>query len=220
MTSEPQGDRVLRLEEVSGRPHMVRVLFENREPLEVSLHFWVEAGFRPGQEISLEDLEQLKAEGIRALFYDKALNYLRARDRTRYEIIKYLQRKECPEVVASAIVADLEAAGYIDDTAYARRYIEARGPALSGRELRWKLRQRGVSSAVTAELLAQDGMHDEFEAARALGAKQWRRRMNEPVRARRDKVGAFLQRKGFSSSVIFRVLEELCANEGDGCDVP
>jgi regulatory protein len=211
---------VLRLEEVPGNPHMVRILFENQDPLEVSLQFWVERGFRTGQEVSSEDLEQLKVEGIRALFYNKALNYLRARDRTRFEVAQYLQRKECPEAVAKSIVDDLEAAGYIDDKAYARRYIEARGSLLSRRELRWKLGQRGISTAVTTELLTEDGMYDELSAARALAAKQWRRRMSEPLRARSDKVGAFLQRKGFSSSVIFRVLEELRAVERDEWDVP
>jgi regulatory protein len=221
LTSECQGDRVLRLEEVPGQPHMVRILFEHREPLDVSLQFWVNSGFRSGQEISREDLEQLEAEGTRALFYNKALYYLRVRDRTRQEVLQYLLRKECPEHVASSIVADLESSGYIDDTAYARRFIEARKSALSRNELRWKLRQRGIAHTIIAELLARDGAYDEFAAARELGAKQWRRRRYEPVHTRRNKVGAYLQRKGFPTSVIVRVLEDLCTSDGaDTCDVP
>jgi regulatory protein len=200
---------------------MVRILFEHREPLDVSLQFWVDSGFRPGQEISREDLEQLEAEGTRVLFYNKALYYLRVRDRTRQEVLQYLVRKECPEHVASSIVADLEASGYIDDRAYARRFIEARKSALSRNELRWKLRQRGIAQTIISEMLARDETYDEYTAARELGAKQWRRRQHEPVRARRDKVGAYLQRKGFPTSVIVRVLEDLCAgDEADTCDVP
>ena len=114
---------------------------------------------------------------------------------------------------ARAAVARCRELGYIDDDAFARAVVNRHLRAGHGRGLAVAdLRRRGVSSSVAAEAL---GVIDEDEQQGSAAALA--QRLYDRERAREDfdfdgarrRIGAALQRRGFSSSVILRALREV-----------
>lgn len=135
---------------------------------------------------------------------------------TRRELRERLRRRGAPEAVADAVVADLEARGYVDDRAFANSWAEARarGHAYGPRRLRDALAAKGVDRPLVEEAVRQAFAEaDEETRARAAAARRLpllRRGAPEQV-ARR--LSAYLLRRGFAGSIVRRVVREACAIE-------
>ncbi|CAM3897604.1 regulatory protein RecX [Alicyclobacillus pomorum] len=214
-----QVDMLVGYEEIPGAPDLIRLRFAEHATLDVFLKDFVDYNLRVNSSLSAEQLKQLEEGSIRALFYHKALNYLRFRPRTKSEVIRYLQRLQCSTDMATSIVQELESLRYIDDVQYAQQFVEAKGTRLSRKELLWKLRQRGIAASVAEEVLRQSARHDECSVAMALAVRQWRKYRGEVPARRRDKVGAFLHRKGFPMSLIYQVLDAVSSAEDEDGDL-
>ncbi len=215
-----QVDILVGYEEIPGAPELIRLRFAEHAPLDVLLKNFVDYDMRVNSSLSAEQLKRLEEDSVRALFHHKALNYLRLRPRTKSEVFRYLQRLQCSTEMATSIVEELESLRYIDDVRYTQQFVEAKGMRLSRKELLWKLRQRGIAMSVAEEVLRQDASHDEFSVAMALAVRQWRKYRGEIFARRRDKVGAFLHRKGFPMGLIYQVLDALSDAGDEDADLP
>jgi regulatory protein len=129
-----------------------------------------------------------------------------------------LIRRGAPGEVAERVVADLTARGYLDDAAFARRWVETRGARGYGpARLRAELRARGVAAAlIDAALAARDT--GDLEQARALA----RRRLPVLTRARPERAAArlaqHLMRRGHARAVVARVVRELLGATPEAAD--
>jgi len=106
-------------------------------------------------------------------------------------------------------VADLTARGYLDDDAFARHWVAARGSRGYGPgRLRAELRARGIDIPLIEAALADASEDGELERARAVA----RRRLPALQRADRARAGARLRdhllRRGYPASVVVRVVRE------------
>ncbi len=143
-----------------------------------------------------------------------ALRYLEHRPRTVREVRRRLERAGFPEEVIHQVVAQLKTRGYLDDWAYTRAYVQGRlaGRGYGPRRLQAELYRRGVPpnvvNAVLTSVLAET---DPLEIARPLAQQCWKLLcQNEPNRRkRRQKLIAFLQRRGFSPEIAYTLLGEL-----------
>jgi len=111
------------------------------------------------------------------------------------------------------VIADLAGRGYLDDAAFARRWVEGRaGRGYGPARLRAELRARGVAAALVDAALATLGADTELEQARALA----RRRLGALRRARPDRAAArladYLARRGHRADVVARVVREVCGD--------
>jgi SOS response regulatory protein OraA/RecX len=118
--------------------------------------------------------------------------------------------------VAASVVADLTTRGYLDDAAFARQWVLTRSPRGYGAaRLRAELRQRGVASHLIDAAVSALDRDAALEQARAVA----RRRMPALKRLAADKAGARLRdhllRRGFSGSVVSRVLRESLGRTAD-----
>ena len=84
-----------------------------------------------------------------------ALDLLSRKAWTRRDLVTRLRRRGAPAEVAGAVVADLEARGYVDDRAFATAWAEtrARGRGYGSRRLRQELVTRGVARRLGMYLL-------------------------------------------------------------------
>jgi regulatory protein len=113
------------------------------------------------------------------------------------------------------VVAELIARGYLDDAAFARHWVEARGARGYGPgRLRAELRARGVAPALIEAALAAMLPDADLERARAVA----RRRLPALRRAGPQRAAARLRdhllRRGYSASIVARVLRESLEIEG------
>jgi regulatory protein len=147
-----------------------------------------------------------------------ALRRLSVRARSRTELARDLKRRDVPAEAAAEVLDRFTEVGLIDDAAFAAEWVESRGRRSGASRLRQELRLKGVAEEHIAEAIgARDGEADLANARelaiRRCGAMQG---LDRVVRQRR--LTAFLVRRGFSSSVVRRVVAEVLEAEPEGFD--
>lgn len=153
-----------------------------------------------GRELAEEEQRGLEAEDQRQSALEAALRLLAAGPRSEHDLRDRLGRRRgfAPEAVESA-VARMRELGYLDDEAFARLYVEARGASpRSKRALAFELGRKGVDRAhVEAALEAHSDADSAYDAAqRRLRALQGADRQTFERR-----LGNFLASRGFSYGV-------------------
>lgn len=142
-----------------------------------------------------------------------ALDLLARKPWTRRDLAARLRRRGAPLEVAEAVVAELEARGYLDDRAFAASWAEsrARGRSLGRERLREELRARGIARPLVEAAIAR-AFEETDELTRALGAAERRLavlRRRAPARASR-RLHDYLRRRGYPGDVVRRVLRVVC----------
>ncbi len=150
-----------------------------------------------------------------------ALRLLQRRLRSRAELNAGLRRRGLSPPQVTAILSDLERAGWIDDRRFARLWIEDRMAVRprGTRALRAELRGRGVAPDIIEAAL---GGLIPPEREDGVALDQARRRVERlrnlpPDVARRRLVG-WLQRRGFGGGAIARALRMLAATGEEGAN--
>lgn len=138
------------------------------------------------------------------------LDQLTGRARSRAELATKLARKRVPPEVTERLLDRFEAVGLIDDAAFAREWVGSRQPGrgLARRALTVELRRKGVDDEVIAEAVENVTAEDEDATARELVRRRLPslQRFDEATTARR--LSGMLARKGYPSSVVFRIVRE------------
>ncbi len=142
----------------------------------------------------------------------RALKYLARRDRSLREMQTYLEKKSFSPAVVRQTLDYLVERNYLDDERFVRSWGQSRirtakiGRLRLQQELLHKGLEMDVVRAAVEDLYAGlDEVQLALDCARKNPAK-WRGL--EPEKKRR-RMAQFLERKGFSSETIRRVLEQL-----------
>jgi regulatory protein len=138
-----------------------------------------------------------------------ALRYLSYRPRSELEVKNYLRQKGCEPQVSEAVIDKLRSLHYLDDLSFAqlwaRSRLESRG--YGPRRVEQELRIKGIGANVIRETIQQSLNHrSEQESARKILTKRFGAASLQDAKAQRRAV-ALLQRRGFSSQVIFDLLK-------------
>jgi regulatory protein len=152
---------------------------------------------RKGQVLSAAEVEALRNDDdvIRAV--DRAARFIAYRPRSEQEVRQNLKGKDIDAPVIDRAIERLYTLGYLDDQAFAAFWVKDRNtfkPA-SPRALRYELRQKGISEAIIAEVLAEIEAGD---AAYRAAESQVRRLRGSTKETFRTRLNGFLQRRGFS----------------------
>lgn len=164
---------------------------------------------RQGQEISQAEVDALQARDSVQKAVDRAVNLLATRPRSEKEIRDSLHRKSISVDVIDQAIDRLTHLGYLDDVSFARFWIEdrnrfkPRGP----RALRYELRQRGVSDTIIEAALEE--IVEPHDAAYRAAQQRIRTLRGLDHRSFRQKLGAFLQRRGFGYETINDALRQI-----------
>ncbi|MBK7895240.1 MAG: RecX family transcriptional regulator [Candidatus Promineifilaceae bacterium] len=171
------------------------------------------AYLRIGQTLSPAEIEKLQGADDVEKAKDVALRFIEYRPRSVAETRQHLQKKEYPEAVTEQVLERLQAVGLLDDAAFARYWVDQRETfkPRSKIALQQELRQKGLERNLIDEATAEV---DEADAARQAAEAKARRWASLPQQQFRQKLGAFLQRRGFGYDVVREVTEALWAEFG------
>ena len=142
-----------------------------------------------------------------------ALALLEFRDRTERELRQKLKEREYgPEEIEETVLF-LKEYRYLDDEAYAGRYIRSCASRKSRRQIRADLERKGVSREVIDLSFQEEAVDEESQIAPLLLKKGYEpgKRM-EPADYRR--LMGTLGRRGFSSEAIRRVTDRMSEDAG------
>ncbi len=166
------------------------------------------AKLRVGQTLAEDELAALRHAEDSEMTYEQALRFLEPRPRSSAEVRQHLAKKKIAAEAISRVVTRLTDAGLLDDAAFARYWVENREEfrPRAGRALRFELKQKGVSTAAIADAL---GAVDESESAYRAGRAKAQRWRELERREFREKLSAFLMRRGFAYATVKPAVERL-----------
>ncbi|MCE5200125.1 MAG: regulatory protein RecX [Armatimonadota bacterium] len=171
-------------------------------------------GLKVGQSFD-EDrlLELLRAETLRKA-RESALRLLSYRDRSVSEIRRRLIGSDFPEDVVEEVIDQLIRNELLDDEKFSQAWVKSRNASkpMGKTRLAWELRSKGVDAVKVEEALESIDEVTEFKLALSVAEKKIGKadRSDPGVK---NRLGSFLQRRGFGWEVIGRVFNELFSED-------
>ncbi len=139
----------------------------------------------------------------------KAMDLLLQQDRTEKELSERLYRAGFSEKAIASAIAYVRGFGYIDDLRYAENYLFYHKGQRSRKELRYKLMNKGIPKEIIAQAFEGYDREDECEALRNQLRKRLKGRTVQELELKeKEKIIAYLARKGYGISEIKKVMQE------------
>lgn len=202
---------ITRLERQKKNKHRINVYLDGEYAFAIHEDVLVKYRLNKGCKLDEADMKELldAEEKNRAVQY--TLRYISHRPRTVEEVRRYLLDTGFPASVADETVSGFIKRKYLDDRAYARQWVEERLRLKPrGRHLlRQELQARGIDGEDVEAALAQVEQEDEEAACLSIARKKYRQKRFGSFQEMRNKIGPFLQRKGFPHEIIKKTLETL-----------
>jgi len=193
----------------------VNISVDGRYRFSLDIFQVTELGVKVGKEYSEDELIELETESQFGKLYGRALEYTMMRPHSAKEVRDYLWRKtrttkvrvpdtneyrEKPGVsqaIADRVYERLVQKGYVDDTKFARYWVENRQQrkGISSRKLVAELRAKGVDQQIISEAMQNSPREEKGELGKILEKK--RHKYDDD-----QKLIAYLMRQGFSYDVI------------------
>jgi regulatory protein len=170
------------------------------------------AWLRIGQELDDDQLAALLEKDGREAAMQQAMRLLERRERTTQEIERKLRERGFAEELIAQVMARLQETGLVNDARFAQRFVESREHSRprSRRALSVELRQRGLNDELIGD--AVDAVDDEGAAYR-VALKQSRKLHALEWLEFRQKLSAFLARRGFDYEIIASVVRRVWLEE-------
>jgi regulatory protein len=205
---------VTALTESQGRQGRVSVSINQRAVGDVTVDYIADSVLRPGQRMERRDVDDLVAAVNRTAVLDKALDLLAVRARSGRDLRVRLRRAGAQDGPIDWAVERLTSQGYVDDAAYAMQVARTRVLAggVSKRRVVSILRQRGISAETAQDAIdatLQEVSLDETGAALEAARKRARALSSLDPRVRRQRLHAFLARRGYTGDTVRKVLKEV-----------
>ena len=153
----------------------------------------------------MEELEGLRKESEFGKLYQRALEWVLVRPRSRKEVCDYLYKKVYEKKLDKSVIDDvigkLVEKHYIDDRRFAEFWVENRfvKKGVSQKRLKMELMKKGVSAEIVDEVLS--GRDDEAEIRKMIAKK--RMKYDDA-----EKLKAYLCRQGFSYDLVRKLVDE------------
>jgi regulatory protein len=210
MSNQNQADSIVRYLEVPRMPHLIEVAFEQHDAVILPLSAWVVLNLKVGMPVPDELFQKLELEAGVTKAKEQALGFLRWKPRTCREVVQYLEKKQYESSVCQRVVDDLKQLELLDDIAYASLYVQQKLSQASRKAISWKLEQRGLARDVIHSALDMYYPREvEVETARAVALKYSGKGNHGPLQKRKQKLGMYLQRQGFPSSLVRQFMRDL-----------
>jgi regulatory protein len=153
-----------------------------------------------------------KDPGISLKIKEYAFLLLKYRLRSEAELCQRLKKKKFPEDEIKKLLSFLRQKGFVDDESFARAWINARlRQPLGLRRIRQELKLKGIPKDIAEDkILEASRGYCESKIVEELARDKLERLSKvEPVKAR-NRVYAYLIRRGFSADKVMDALNSIC----------
>lgn len=212
--------KVTKIQQQVKRSDRYSIYIDEAYSFSLSEHQLVGSGLRVGKEFTAEELATFKSESAFGKAYERTLNYVAIRPRSRKEIHDYLVRtflypkpkvytdrngqqkikkivvdKTEVQQMIERVMQRLETKGYIDDQAFANAWLASRQltKPSSRRRLKQELKAKGISTEIIATSLQNENIDEASNLEQLITKKQRQSRYRDPT-----KLTHYLLRQGFN----------------------
>ena len=205
---------MLEITGVRERRGKARIWVDGKFWAEIDAEYALERGLREGVALSLEELDEARVAGERALAMGRALHFLGYRARSLREVRDRLRRYGYGEDTVEGVVGRLEELGYLDDEEFARTATREKARRYGPKRVSAELRRSGVDTELAQKVVDEEfAGRSELEEARSAAARRYNKGGSD-AEARR--VYGFLVRRGYSVGVCAEVAREYRGDQGTG----
>ena len=188
--------KISHIKQQAKRADRYSIFVDEKYAFSLSESALLSSGLFIGQELTKDQLADLKDSSTRDKAYNQALGQLARRPRSEWEVRDYLKRKDYDPELINEVVGRLYKVNLLNDAEFARMWVDNRRllKSTSQRRLQMELRQKRVADEVIQQTLANDPT-DERQVLSDLIA---RKRKIARFAADDQKLMAYLIRQGFS----------------------
>ena len=171
-----------------------------------------------GKEVNQNELAKILESEEFEYAKSLALKYLSIRQRTSFEIQKYLKKKNIEEATTKKVIQAMKTLGLINDEEYSKQYaLELIKKGKAGYKLILnKLRNRGIKTEnardTLKELLNED---EELQIALNLAKKKLKLIAHKEKQKKQKSINDCLIRKGFNFHIVNTVMNKLFKAHND-----
>lgn len=161
-------------------------------------------GLEEGREVDPDEIPMLERSYESAVARRTALRLLKVRPRASGELRRELVKRRHRAEAISAVIADLEETGALDDRLFARLWIKERveKKGYGKRRIASELFSKGVGRNIVEEELSKGFDRDsELAVAERSARRRLRRLRSVPLETRKRRVYTYLLRSGFTSDI-------------------
>lgn len=200
--------KITRLVAGKSREKRVNVHLDGKYAFSLLAEVVLKEGLRVGQELSDEDQERLTGVDGYQRCLNAAIRFLGYRPRSEAEIRQRLLKHGYDGANIDKAIARLKEQGLVDDTAFARFWIENRESfsPRSRRLTRLELQRKGLDIEVIDQIVSE--VNDNDSAYRAALSKA-RRLSPDDYQVFRRRLAQYLGRRGFDYEVIKETVERV-----------
>jgi regulatory protein len=200
------GKKITALKVQKRNSHRINVYLDDE--FAFGLSRYAAAWLQVGQQLSPEKIKELQEVDKQEVAYQRALNYISYRPRSEAEVRKNLEKHDTPEEVVEEVLELLRRSELVDDTKFAQTWVENRSAfrPRGKRALAAELRQKGIGDETIDEALVA---LNEDNLAYQAALKQTRKYESLEWQDFRQKMSAFLARRGFGYEVVKPVVERV-----------
>jgi regulatory protein len=199
--------QITKIESQKKRPGRVNVYLDDEFAFGISDKLVLDYDLYKGKELNPEEIEKIKSAESISKCMEKAYHYLSFRARSEKEMRDKLLEKFEPEIVEEAI-SKLKGYNYINDTEFARAWVESRGTSRGARALSFELQKKGVEKLIIEGAVSEVSKDSELETALELVKSKSKYKGLTKDEAY-QKVGGYLSRRGFGYDIIKKVIAEI-----------
>lgn len=190
------------------RKNRFNVYLDGQFSLAISNELLVREGLKVGQELSFEKREELVAKDRLGRAQEQIYRFLSYRPRSEKEIYDYLGKKKLKDEEKEKIIKKLKKEKLIDDLEFARWFLEQRQTfrPKGSYALRQELRQKGIREKIIDQVLPN--REEELSLAKKALVKAEKKYASFLGREKKEKLMAYLRRRGFSWEAVKKAVDE------------
>jgi regulatory protein len=200
--------KITRLTAGKSREKRVNVHLDGKYAFSLLAEVVLKEGLRVGQELSDEQLEDLTGVDRYQRCLNAAIRFLGYRPRSEAEIKQRLQKHGFDGKLTDKALARLKEQGLVDDTAFARFWIDNRESfsPRSRRLTKLELQRKGLGNDIIEQVV---GEVDDNDSAYRAALSKARRLSPSDYQVFRRRLGEHLGRRGFGYDVIKDTVERV-----------
>jgi regulatory protein len=206
-------NKITKLTTGKSRQNRVNVFLDDKFTFSLLAEVAAKEGLQLEQELSPSQIKALVGSDHYHRCLNTAIRYLGYRPRSESELRQRLQKRGFDIDYIEKTLAKLKEQGLVDDTAFARFWIENR-ESFSPRS-RWlnrlELKRKGLDDSIIEQVV---GEVDDIDSAYRAALNKTRRLSLSDYQLFRRRLGEYLKRKGFGYEVINETIKKVWKEYG------
>jgi regulatory protein len=206
--------KITGLKKSKGREKRIEVFLDGKPALNLLAEVASQERLKVGQELNEICLETLAFMDRFQRCFNAAVRYLSYRPRSEAEIRQRLQRHGFDDACIEKVIVKLSEQGLVDDTAFARFWIDNRGTfrPRSRRMTKLELRRKGLNLDIINQAINDI---DDKESAYRAALSRIHHLLPSDYPAYRRRLGQYLGRRGFNYDVINETVQKVWKEHSD-----